>query len=333
MAGIMQDPYGRILEYVRISVTDRCNYRCRYCMPSEGVEWIPHEEIMSYENILFLCQVFVELGVKKIRFTGGEPFVRKGFVPFLEEVREKLPGLRIAVTTNGTMLEETAGRLSGLGLESVNVSLDTLDPERFRHVTVTGDLEKVIRGIDALCAEKNVPVKINTVAMKHFNDDEVSSVVKFAGERNILARFIEFMPLDRDVWSQDKYISARDILSLLPVRELWHPCPSAGNSDVCGPSRYYRNASTGQKVGVISAVSEHFCLLCNRLRVTSVGVVRPCLFGNFGVPVIEALRKKDRNSLKKRILEAVAAKPRRGETGIPSEDGLCEERHMSQIGG
>jgi len=329
----MQDPYGRILEYVRISVTDRCNYRCRYCMPSEGVEWIPHEEIMSYENILFLCEVFVELGVKKIRFTGGEPFVRKGFVSFLEEVRKTFPGLRIAVTTNGTMLEETAGRLAGLRLESVNVSLDTLDPEKFRYVTVTGDLEKVIRGIDALCAEKNTPVKINTVAMKHFNDDEIPSLVEFAGERGILARFIEFMPLDRDVWSQNKYIPAQDILSFLPEKELWLPCPSAGNSEVCGPSRYYRNTSTRQKVGIISAVSEHFCLLCNRLRVTSVGIVRPCLFGNFGVPVIEALGKKDRESVKKCILEAVAAKPRRGETGIPGKDGLCEERHMSQIGG
>ena len=333
MAGIIQDPYGRILEYVRISVTDRCNYRCRYCMPSEGVEWIPHEEIMSYENILFLCEVFVELGVKKIRFTGGEPFVRKGFVSFLKKVREKFPGLRIAVTTNGTMLEETADRLSGLRLESVNVSLDTLDPQKFHYITVTGDIEKVIRGVDALCAEKNVPVKINTVAMKHFNDDEIRSLVGFARERDILARFIEFMPLDRDVWSQDKYISARDILSLLPDAGAWEPCDPAGRSEVSGPSRYYRNSSTGQKVGIISAVSDHFCNLCNRLRVTSTGVVRPCLFGNFGVPVIDALREKNREAVKKGILKAVAAKPRRGLTGTPGENGLCEERHMSQIGG
>ncbi len=333
----MQDSYGRVLNYVRISVTDRCNFRCVYCMPADGIDWIPHEKILSYEDMFFLCRVLTDLGVRKIRFTGGEPFVRKGFVPFLESLREAHPHLRIAVTTNGSLLENWAERIARLGLDSLNVSLDTLNSEKFTEITRTGDLEKVIRGIDAIREAKNVPLKLNTVAMRHCNFDEIPALVRFAAGKQATLRFIEFMPLDKDVWSQSQFIPAEEILSNLPDPSLWRRCTSEDNfSEVCGPSRYFQNSSTGQQVGIISAVSDHFCHLCNRLRVTSLGVIRPCLFGNYGVSLIESIRRKDAEAVRRGILEAVSKKPRRGETGIPSDDSgksLREERHMSQIGG
>lgn len=338
MAGIIQDSFGRVLDYVRISVTDRCNFRCVYCMPADGIEWIPHELILSYEDLLFLCRILTDLGVRKVRFTGGEPFVRKGFVPFLESVKEAHPHLRIAVTTNGSLLEKWAETIARLGLDSLNVSLDTLDPAKFLETTRTGELERVLRGIDAARQYGGIPLKLNSVVMRHFNFDEIPSLVGFAAEKGATLRFIEFMPLDKDVWSQSQFVPAKEILSRLPDPALWRSCPSRDNrSEICGPSRYFRNSSTGQMVGIISAVSDHFCHLCNRLRVTSTGVMRPCLFGNFGVPLLEALRSKDAGALREGILKAVSRKPRRGETGIPSaEEGatsLREERHMSQIGG
>ncbi|MBP9027756.1 MAG: GTP 3',8-cyclase MoaA [Aminivibrio sp.] len=337
MAGIIRDSFGRVLDYVRISVTDRCNYRCIYCMPADGIEWIPHEKILTYEDLLFLCSILTDLGVRKIRFTGGEPFVRKGFVPFLESVKEAHPRLRIAVTTNGSLLEKWAERISRLGLDSLNVSLDTLNPAKFLQTTRTGDLERVLRGIDAVLQTNGVPVKLNSVVMRNFNFEEIPALVGFAAEKGATLRFIEFMPLDKDVWSQSQFVPAEEILSRLPDPVKWMSCPSEENrSKICGPSRYFRNRATGQTVGIISAVSDHFCHLCNRLRVTSIGVMRPCLFGNFGVSLLEALRAKDAGAVREGILQAVSRKPRRGETGIPSPeetDSLREERHMSQIGG
>ncbi|MBL3538914.1 GTP 3',8-cyclase MoaA [Aminivibrio sp.] len=338
MAGIIQDSFGRVLDYVRISITDRCNFRCIYCMPADGIEWIPHGNILSYEDLLFLCRALTDLGVRKIRFTGGEPFVRKGFVPFLESVKEAYPNLRIAVTTNGSLLEKWAERIARLGLDSLNVSLDTLDHAKFLETTRTGDLERVLRGIDAVRQSGGVPLKLNSVVMRNFNLDEIPALVGFAAEKGATIRFIEFMPLDKDVWSQSQFVPAEEILSRLPDPALWRSCPPRDNrSEICGPSRYFQNSATGRMVGIISAVSDHFCHLCNRLRVTSTGVMRPCLFGNFGFSLFEALRGKDSEALREGIMKAVSRKPQRGETGIPSpEEGrnsLQEERHMSQIGG
>lgn len=337
MARIIQDSFGRILDYVRISVTDRCNFRCTYCMPSEGIEWISHEEIMSYEEMIFLCAVFVELGVKRIRFTGGEPFVRKGFVAFLGKMREAFPMLRMAITTNGALLEHFVVPLSTLALDSMNISLDTLDPVKFHEITRTGELSKVLHGIDALREKAIFPIKLNTVVMRNFNDKEISALVRFAEGKKLLLRFIEFMPLDKDVWSKAQYVPANEILSILPDAPLWRPCFVKKNSlEIRGPSRYYANVATGQMVGIISAVSNHFCAQCNRLRVTSRGVIRPCLFGNFGVSVMEGLRRKNRKMVREGIFAAVARKPQQGETGVLVRDGgdvFWEERHMSRIGG
>ena len=339
MAGSMKDSFGRILRYVRISVTDRCNLRCVYCMPPGGVPWIPHEQIMSYESILFLCGVLQDLGVQKIRFTGGEPFVRKGFVPFLCDVRKNFPSLKIALTTNGTSLATWAKQLAGLRLESVNISLDTLDPGKFREVTRGGDLGDVLRGIDALRETGLVPVKVNMVVMRDHNLEEVPSLTEFAREKGFLLRFIEFMPLDSDVWAPSSFVPAEEILSLLPGKDEWTLLPiDEDATNICGPARKYRSERRDQSIGIISAVSDHFCARCNRLRVTSRGIVRPCLFSEFGVSILEGLRKKDRGRVTREILAAAEAKPDRGKTEIPPLDGKQENKtgqtdRMSRIGG
>ena len=330
---VITDPFGRVLDYVRISVTDRCNFRCTYCMPPGGIPWIPHDEIMSYEDILFLCGVLAALDVRKVRFTGGEPFVRKGFVPFLAEVRASFPGLRVAVTTNGTFLGEWAKVLSSLGLDSVNVSLDTLDTGKFARGTGGGDLRRVLDGIEALRSSGGVPMKVNTVVMRDFNREEIPELTAFSGNAGLLHRFIEFMPLDGKVWSRERFVSAEEILSLFPGPFPWVPeMLASARSEAPGPARYFINPS-GQRVGIISAVSDHFCGRCNRLRISSTGTVRPCLFGNFGVSVIEGLRSRDGDLVRKGIQEAVSGKPREGGTGIPVSGRGTGERHMWQIGG
>ncbi len=365
MGTIIRDSFGRVLDYVRISITDRCNFRCMYCMPASGIEWIPHNEIMTYEDILFLVSVLSNLGVKRIRFTGGEPFVRKGFIDFLHEIHRKHPLIGIAVTTNGAFLERDASAISALALHSVNVSLDTLDPGKFSEITRTGDLSRVLRGIDSLVASGEVPVKVNTVVMRDFNLVEIPSLARFAAEKSVLLRFIEFMPLDKDVWSKMQYVPASEILSFLPEATQWSPCnknlrasesldPGIPN----GPAKYFRKKDTGQCIGIISAVSDHFCHTCNRLRITSTGEVRPCLFSNKGVPIIDALRRHDPDATREGILKAVTQKPHEGGTGIPGEkqapkvdqhssitcfnreksprngaENFTEERHMSRIGG
>ena len=331
---MIRDPFGRILDYVRISVTDRCNYRCVYCMPREGIEWIPHEKILSYEDILFLCGVLVDLGVKRLRFTGGEPFVRKGFVPFLGEVRRVYPGLRVAVTTNGSFLDEFAGQIALLGLDSLNVSLDTLDAVKFRRISRTGCLEAVVRGIDAVVRHGGPFLKLNAVIMKGFNDGEIPGLMRFAEDRNSLLRLIEFMPLDGQVWSRAGFVPAEEMLDMLPDRDLWQAVPGETKTS-CGPSRYYENKRTGQKIGIISAVSDHFCGSCNRLRISSVGEVLPCLFSSSGVFAGDAVKKRDGALARALILKAAASKPSGGETGLPAaeKDPAGEERHMSRIGG
>lgn len=336
----LKDTFGRVLNYVRISVTDRCNYRCRYCMPEDGIDWIPHEEIMTYENILLLVSVLKGLGVKRIRFTGGEPFVRRGFIQFLEEVIGTFPSIAVAVTTNGSFLERDAKYLAPLPLDSLNISLDTLDEEKFRQMTRTGDLNLVLRGIDSVVKLRKTPVKLNTVVMRDFNLQEVPEIISYSREKGLFLRFIEFMPLDSDVWLKKQFVPVSEILSLLPDPALWLPLLKGEESSLPetprGPARYLVNSVTGQMIGVISAVSEHFCETCNRLRVTSTGEVRPCLFSSDGVSIIEALRRGDAKGVREGMLAAALNKPCEGATGIPAVEPLGhpkEERHMSRIGG
>ena len=330
MAGL-KGSFCRSIDYVRISVTDRCNYRCQYCMPPEGVSCLEHGEILTYEEIQRLCRILLDLGVRKVRFTGGEPMVRKGFLDFLEKFTKELPDLHVALTTNGSLLGLSAERLSKIPLSGLNVSLDSMDAEKFHALTRTGSLEGVLGGIRAFRAISGVPIKINTVLIKGFNDNEIPALLDFAGECGAVLRLIEFMPLDDSVWSRDRFIPAGEILERLPDRERWLPDtvfgrdPNHGVPE--GPARYLVHSVTGQRMGIIAAVSRHFCDTCNRLRVTASGEIRSCLFSTQGVSVRKALREGDEKGARDLILAEAWKKPR-----CWADAAACSQ-HMSQIGG
>lgn len=302
------DGFGRRLNYVRISVTDRCNFRCTYCMPEEGVKCLSHADILRYEDIAFLCKTFVGLGVGKFRFTGGEPLVRKGLVPFLREFHSVMPHIKTALTTNGSMLAEFAQGLAQAGLNSLNVSLDTLNPEKFRQITRIGDIGRVFAGIKAAQRAGLGNIKLNTVLIRGFNDGEVGELLDFGEEHGLLLRLIEFMPLEDGVWSKDAFISGEEILSMLPGGR-WAQEARIGSQED-GPARYFVNERNGRKIGIIDAVSHHFCRRCNRLRVSAEGGLRTCLFSENETPLKDIIERRDAEELRETLLDAARAKPR-----------------------
>jgi len=324
MAGLTDD-FGRDLNYVRISVTDRCNYRCRYCMPPGGVEYLDHSEIMRYEEISFLCSVLRELGVRKVRFTGGEPLVRKGLVNFLKELNREYPDIKTALTTNGSLLGEYAEGLAEANLHSLNISLDTLDPVKFAEVTRLGEIDRVISGIRAAVKAGLKNIKLNTVLIRGFNDGEIGALLDFAKKEKVLLRLIEFMPLEDGVWSEDAFISGEEILRMLPDGDAWKA--EKRGSELSGPAKYYTNERTGDSIGIITAVSNHFCKYCNRLRVSATGKLRTCLFAPDEIPMRHLLLDADREGLKKLILESIKYKPRCW------NDVRTGHQQMSGIGG
>ena len=327
----MQDLFGRELNYVRISVTDRCNYRCRYCMPKSGVKRIPHEDVLTYEEIFFLMEILQELGVKKIRFTGGEPLVRKGMLPFLEKACAFFPQLSICLTTNGSTLSQYALPLAQMRLSSINISLDTLNDSKFSYMTRGAPLSTVLNGINELCSEvrfeMGTQIKINTVLLRGFNDDAAEDLIEYAKSQGATLRFIEFMPLDKTVWSEESFVPFAEVLKKLPETECWQKEEQGTERASSGPARYYVHSFSGQRIGVISAVSQHFCASCNRLRITSTGEVRACLFNNAQVSLLGALRAHDTEKVREGLLVAAALKP---EIGM----NLCRDQgHMYKIGG
>ena len=319
------DDFGRNLNYVRISVTDRCNYRCKYCMPAEGVEFLEHSEIMRYEEISFLCRVLWELGVRKVRFTGGEPLVRRDLVSFLKELNGEFPEMETALTTNGSMLGQYAEELAEANLHSLNISLDTLDPVKFADVTRLGNIENVISGIRAAVRAGIRNIKLNTVLIRGFNDGEIGDLMAFAKREKVLLRLIEFMPLEDDVWNEDAFISGEEILKMLPEGDSWQA--EKPDSAQAGPAKYYRNEKTGDSIGIITAVSNHFCKYCNRLRVSATGKLRTCLFAPVEIPMRPLILNEDSEGLKELILDSIKNKPRCW------SDVRAGHQHMSGIGG
>lgn len=319
------DVYGRLLNYVRISVTDRCNMRCIYCMPPEGVNLVAHEDILRYEEILQLCHVFKELGLKKIRFTGGEPLVRKGIGLFLIEAREQFPDMEIALTTNGLLLTNHLEELVKSNINSLNVSLDTLNSQKFFNLTKIDGLNLALDGIRQSLSHGIENIKLNTVLIKGFNDKEVPELLSFSKKEGVLLRFIEFMPLNDNLWSDKRFISASEITSILKKYGEWDKIEKKSPFD--GPAKYYKNRETGQKVGIISAVSDHFCKSCNRLRVSATGYLKNCLFSDQDLPLRHLLDNKDNEALKNAILSYIKLKPecwkdiRKGDSNMSSIGG------------
>ncbi len=320
----LTDRFGRIINYLRVSITDRCNLRCRYCMPPEGIELIPHDEILRYEEIIRVLSIAISVGLKRVRFTGGEPLVRKGFIPFLRKVRECFPQLIISLTTNGVLLSKFVRDFSSLELDSINISLDTLNADKYGYITRLGRFSDVWNGI-IRSLDSGLIVKINVVAIKGFNDDEFVKFAEITKDLNVIVRFIEFMPLGGNVWREGNFISVDEIRKIIEEKYTLAPVDSEIGG---GPASYFR-LPWGGLVGFIGAVSHHFCDRCNRLRLTADGRLKTCLFGGPEFDLKKALRggasDEDIASLIKR---AILSKPRGWFV-------LTEENRevMSRIGG
>jgi len=333
------DNFGREISYLRVSITDRCNYRCIYCQSEKEFEFIPHQEILRFEEIVEIVQEAVNLGITKVRITGGEPLVRKGIVNFIKQLR-KIDRLEdISLTTNGFFLSEYAEKLKDAGLNRVNISLDSLQEEKYKKITRGGSLERALKGINFALKARLLPIKINTVLLRGINDDEVEDFVRLALERPLNIRFIEFMPSGEEVINEfkNKFISVQEIKEKLIRKYLLNPIKI---STANGPAKYYQIKGGQGTIGFITALSQHFCKTCNRIRLTSEGKLRPCLFSNTEVDIKQAIRKlagdKSEGFLRKKIIrdklkEVVRLKPEGHKLNIKNQDNLSF--HMSRIGG
>ncbi len=299
------DTFGRKINYLRLSVTDRCNMRCRYCMPEKGVSKLEHAAVLSYEQLFLLAQSAISLGIKKIRVTGGEPLVRKGVLPFLERLAQ-IPGLQqLVLTTNGLLLPEMASDLRQAGVRRLNISLDSLQPDVFAQITRRDDLKRVLAGISA-AEQQGLPVKINMVVMRGINDGELVDFARLTLKRNCSVRFIEYMPAIQEANWQSLVMPGSEILARLADEFSYSPVVKG---ELSGPAREYRIAGASGTVGVITALSGHFCDECNRIRVTATGKAKHCLFSAEELDLAPVLADGNQQVVQKMLRALVEGKP------------------------
>ena len=316
----MTDSFGRNINYLRVSLTDRCNLRCRYCMPEKGIDKISHADILSLEDIYEIIHTAVEMGFSKVRLTGGEPLVRKGVIELCRSI-SGLSGVKdFAMTTNGLLLPEMARELKAAGLMRLNISLDTLDPDKYHQITRIGSLDDALAGIAAAEEAGFTNIKLNTVLIGGFNDCEIPRLVELTKQKSYQVRFIELMPIGHAYpFDREAYLPMRTVLERVPELE---PVQSDG-----GVARLYRLPGAKGTVGLISPLSSHFCPECNRIRITPDGRLKPCLHSAQEIP----LRGLHGENLERALREGMFGKPvsHHMQSGQPSES----RRGMSQIGG
>ncbi len=323
----LSDSFHRPVNYLRISITDRCNLRCVYCMPPEGIPLMSHADILSYEEICTVARAAADLGIIKIRLTGGEPLVRAGLATLVAMLAD-IEGIDdISLTTNAVLLERYAGQLKNSGLHRVNVSLDSLRGDRYRRITRLGNLDDVLRGIEAARQAGLNPVKTNTVIIRGTNDDEVIDFARLTIEGEWHVRFIEYMPFSNgNEHAGDLLVAVSEMKERIEALGELEPTFESGG----GPAKYFRLPGAKGTIGFISPVSEHFCKACNRLRLTADGKLRPCLFSDQELDVREPLRHgATADDIKRLIQEAASRKPE----GHRLRAGITCERFMAQIGG
>ena len=326
-----KDKHARPISYLRVSVTDLCNLRCVYCMPEEGVPKLSHHDILRFEEITRIVRLAVKTGVIHVRLTGGEPLVRRGIVDLTRQLGA-VPGLDdLSMTTNGTLLSRYAEPLADAGLDRVNISLDTLRPERFRRMARRGELEDVLAGREAALAAGLRPVKINTVVVRGLNDDEVVDLARLTLKPDWHVRFIELMPLgERAHWTGDGIVTSAEIRAR--IEDTLGPLTAVRGEDGAGPARYHCLPGAAGTLGFISPISQHFCHACNRLRLTSDGRLLPCLLSDVAIDLRAPLRAgADDGALRDLLIQAIAAKPRSHRLGDCI--GTSQHTPMSQIGG
>jgi GTP 3',8-cyclase len=330
----MLDKFNREINYLRVSITDRCNLHCLYCRPKEGISLQGHEDILRYEEIIRVVSIAVKMGLVKVRITGGEPLVRRGFIDFIAALK-KINGLQdISLTTNGVLLEEFAQKIFDAGVRRINISLDSLNKDKYSYITNGGSLDAVLRGIARAEEVGFAPIKINAVAIKGFNDDEVLDFAQLAVNKPFQIRFIELMPVGQaNLDYSGDYISAAQLIEKVSEKfDLEQIKNKKNKSD--GPARIFRMKGGLGEIGFINPVSGHFCSTCNRLRLTSDGKLRVCLLNEAEVDLKKALRGNCSDpELERLIRDAVLLKPKQ-------HDLICTEnsfkkcyRNMSEIGG
>ena len=325
----MLDKLNRKIDYLRISVIDRCNLRCVYCMPEEGIESIPHDEILTYDEILRICETVSQLGIKKIKITGGEPLVRKDIVNLIRDIKNIDKIEQVTLTTNGILLHEMLDDLYDAGIDAINISLDTLNKDNFKKITRRDGLEKVLMSIDK-AYDLGIRVKINCLAIRDFNLSELVEIASFAKDREIDVRFIELMPIG--FGKKYTQIDNDEILSILESRFGTFEIVTEKRGN--GPAKYYRNQNMKGCIGFISAISHEFCESCNRIRLTSSGFLKLCLHYNKGIDLKEPIRNGiSDEDLKKLIHDTIWNKPISHKFGHASEEQDIELKNMVQIGG
>ena len=328
----MRDSCNRNIDYLRISVTDRCNLRCIYCMPESGIEFLPHEQILSYEEILRICREMAKLGLRKVKLTGGEPLVRKDLPQLVSQLKQ-IEGIQaVTVTTNGVLLESFLPELTAAGLDAVNISLDTLDPEEYYRVTRFHELDRVLRGIDAaLSAPSHLTVKLNCVPIRTRDcREQIIRLTELARRQPLHVRFIELMPIG--LGEHQEGFSEPEIRMM--IEQHYGPLRPYQGTLGNGPSAYYELDGFQGKIGFISAISHKFCHECNRVRLTSDGFLKTCLQYGEGIdlkrPVKDGVTDEQLLEL---IRTAVYHKPAAHQFGTRAEQGNIETNIMSQIGG
>ncbi len=326
----MIDIYNRKIDYIRISVTDRCNLRCIYCMPEGGVKTLSHSEILSYEEIIYLCETFAKIGISKIKITGGEPLVRRDLSYLIRKIKSIENINNVTLTTNGILLEEQIDSLVMAGLDAVNVSIDALDESTYKNITRVGEVKKVLRGINKTLEYEELVVKVNCVLIEGTNDNQILELVEMAQNKKLSVRFIELMPIGL---GKKMYGVGEDYIKKIIQGEFGELTPfneSLGN----GPSHYYSLDDFKGKIGFISAVSHKFCDKCNRVRLTSTGFLKTCLQYDKGVNLKNLLNeRKSQEELIDVIKNTIYNKPRKNRFLELSSHENFEQHMMAEIGG
>lgn len=326
----LTDSYGRKINYLRLSVTDRCNLRCQYCMPAEGVAAKGHCDILRYEELIRIARAAVAIGIEKVRITGGEPLVRAGIVDFLGRLAA-IDGLRhLALTTNGLLLPEMAADLHAAGVQRLNISLDSMRPDRFALITRGGDVLKVLQGIKASLDAGFPPPKINMVVMRGINDDELFDFADLTITLGVSVRFIEYMPAVADEQWPDRTIPGQELLDRLAARYRLEP---VDKGPYAGPSKDFKINGALGTLGIITAISGHFCDECNRIRVTADGRLKGCLFNDETFDLKPILAQANDQLLQQALLRLVGDKPRQHQISQQERTYRHSNFAMSGIGG
>ena len=326
------DQYLRKVNYLRVSVTDRCDLRCVYCM-KEKMQFLPRKDILSLEEIERLCNNFIDLGIEKIRLTGGEPLVRSDIIKLIEKLNDKKSSTNlkeITLTTNGTLLNKYAKQLRENGIERINVSLDTINPEKYNQITRFGNINKVFDGINA-SLDEGIKIKINTVVIKDFNENEIEQLISWTDSKKIDLTFIEVMPMEEtDISREYQFTSLTDIFDRLNSKYKFQK----SSQKTGGPARFYTSNFLSSKIGFISPLTNNFCASCNRVRISSTGKLFMCLGQNDYVDFRDIMRKDySDNYIKEKIKFALNIKPEKHDFMVGSKINQYMKRHMNVTGG